>query len=473
MTEGNPPIMTRIRAHDIPDEYLYGDEPDRGPNRPDPDTGWQPGKPVLVLVAGEDGAILGGWRVPSAHSPDGAVTALADDLDADHDAFRFPPVDPAAWFLLSTEHAPAGDPRRAYGTYADALGISRSPTGRTFDELPADRRRAWQAVADAQFVRPLDADPEFPGPGGWQGRSGGGLEEEVPASLRPAVEAIGREVGAARTGARGAALSLNARVRDADGGWLPAAQVAAQVAAWLGTMGVAPADRPEPRETRWAWLAAPALPDPPGDMGIHEAHRWICQWALTVQAPTIANLPGLVFHGTPESPGCTVSVEAGGRFVQLLANTGYMKSPTGFGAGYEGSGAAALARSLLVATLGQAAACRGCWGSGKVTYLASQGADEDPVPWLPEHDALARPSSEDPEEAAGDAAAVVTCHDCDGDGIRVSPAVYQAFKREVVAVLPGDGEWWLSRRAVLKWIVAQAEDAIGGDLTAAAAGMLS
>jgi hypothetical protein len=187
-------------------------------------------------------------------------------------------------------------------------------------------------------------------------------------------------------------------------------------------------------------------PVPPEDLSLTERHRWVCRWALTVQARTLAPLSDLRFHGTPAGPGCDVAIESRGRFIGELANTGYMHSPTGFGAGYEGSGAAALASSLLVATLGAYAACQGCAGSGKVTYLAGAPVDADPVPWLPEHDQM------DDETSAVD-----KCHACDGDGIRVPRSLYQRFKQEVVSRLPGDAEWFLPRAGVLDWLRAQVE----------------
>jgi hypothetical protein len=37
--------------------------------------------------------------------------------------------------------------RAAYAAYAGALGIDRTPGGKTWEELPPDRKRAWLAVA--------------------------------------------------------------------------------------------------------------------------------------------------------------------------------------------------------------------------------------------------------------------------------------------------------------------------------------
>ena len=48
--------------------------------------------------------------------------------------------------------------RQAYEAYAGALGIDRTPGGKTWDELPGDRRRAWLAVAGALAPDPAGLD---------------------------------------------------------------------------------------------------------------------------------------------------------------------------------------------------------------------------------------------------------------------------------------------------------------------------
>ena len=37
--------------------------------------------------------------------------------------------------------------RKAYEAYAGALGIDRVPGGKTWDDLPEQRKQAWRAVA--------------------------------------------------------------------------------------------------------------------------------------------------------------------------------------------------------------------------------------------------------------------------------------------------------------------------------------
>jgi hypothetical protein len=494
-----------------------------GPNRPDPDTGWQPGKPAIVLVAGEDGAIIAGWRLPAPLSPVDAI-AQVSVVGA-----VLPPVDPDAWFLVSTEHDPAGgnvlpDFTAELDSWRDLPLPPEFPAGLRYDPGPGYSQTypgpggEWQgrsggllpspaavqagalaaravrvtalalsdAVRDsngilltgahliaavagwlrshhidpdtgAEKLQPLD-EAEAAG-GGWgvPGDAGG-----LPAPLRPAMQALARETHAAQTGAHGAALELNAAIRNPDGTWLHTSDLAAAVAGWLGRMGVAPGDMPPPVWTEPAVLRA-TRPIPPEGLPLTARHRWVCAWALTVQARATAALPDLVFHGTPNGSGCDVAIQTpGGELVCELANVGYFKSPSGFGAGYEGSGAAALARSLMVAALGTAAACTDCLGAGKVTWMSGT-VGGGPVPWLPEHDKLA-------EETA--TAHVEKCDGCDGDGLRVHPSVYQAFKRSVVAVLPGEGEWWVSRPAVLSWILERAAGDGAGGLAETAMAML-
>jgi uncharacterized protein DUF6166 len=132
---------------------------------------------------------------------------------------------------------------------------------------------------------------------------------------------------------------------------------------------------------------------------------------------------GLIIHGTP--PGDVVIEDGGGALLARLANAGYRKSPTGFGWGYEGSGPAALARSILAAALGTDAACPACHGSGAVRL---GGGAEDPDGTMP-------------------------CPACD-DGIRSLP--YQQYKRAVVARL--DGEWRIRLSDVMHWLSAMPGD---------------
>lgn len=115
-------------------------------------------------------------------------------------------------------------------------------------------------------------------------------------------------------------------------------------------------------------------------------------------------------------------------------------SPTGMSWGYHGSGGADLARSLLIHALGDAARCRVCNGSGEVGYDVVTNSD---VP--------ARVAEYEPPSPAGESrySDVMGCQECEG-GCRLLPAVYQSFKRDVVARLPDDG-WSLTRTEILQW----------------------
>jgi len=120
-------------------------------------------------------------------------------------------------------------------------------------------------------------------------------------------------------------------------------------------------------------------------------------------------------------------------------------SPTGYGWGYGGSGPAELARCLLMHALGDDARCHTCDGDGRIVY--------DP--------ATGRPMSIGEAECElenGDwTNAVVNCMDCE-DGCAVVPRMYQTFKFDVIAKLPGQmdatGEmtpWSMPQSEVLEW----------------------
>ena len=113
-----------------------------GPNRPDPDTGWRPGMPALVLFAGEDGAIVYGWRPPAAYSPEGVIIAIADETD-EQGRSPFPLVDPAAWHLVSTEHAPERPHAGVtYDLAHDRASGGSEWQGRSGGEIPAGETQA-------------------------------------------------------------------------------------------------------------------------------------------------------------------------------------------------------------------------------------------------------------------------------------------------------------------------------------------
>jgi hypothetical protein len=135
----------------------------------------------------------------------------------------------------------------------------------------------------------------------------------------------------------------------------------------------------------------------------------------------------VVYHG---SGGHNVAVETpDAQFIKELANHGARHSPTGFSWGYAGSGPAALARSLLIHALGDAASCPMCNGTHIIVWSLDA---EEPRPW----------------EASGGGAGE-PCSACD-DGFRRLP--YQDFKFEIVARWPQDAEWRVSRTEVLAWL---------------------
>lgn len=123
-------------------------------------------------------------------------------------------------------------------------------------------------------------------------------------------------------------------------------------------------------------------------------------------------------------------------------------SPTGFNWGYLGSGPADLARCLLIDALGDSGICGTCRGTNDVVYDVEL-ARERPF------DATADDAT---DESRG------SCTDCGGD--RVSPvvtALYQTFKRDVVARLPQRQGWRLGRSEVMAWVHAH-EPATAGVL---------
>ena len=121
-----------------------------------------------------------------------------------------------------------------------------------------------------------------------------------------------------------------------------------------------------------------------------------------------------------------------GQPLGLLANHGLRHSPTGFAWGYGGSGAAALARSLLIAALGPEARCPGCDGTGKQVHPLDAEIER---PYQPGTDAL---------ELAFD------CMYCD-DGWRRLP--YQDFK--FAAVGRWGDDFQITRTQILNWLAAQ------------------
>ena len=103
--------------------------------------------------------------------------------------------------------------------------------------------------------------------------------------------------------------------------------------------------------------------------------------------PRQLNGAEVVYHGYREhgeEPVVVIESPAGER-IGLLRHV-VRHSPSGMNWGYRGSGPCDTARSLLLAALGDEAACPACQGSGRVVYVAD-GETYRPEP----HDALTPP----------------------------------------------------------------------------------
>jgi hypothetical protein len=148
--------------------------------------------------------------------------------------------------------------------------------------------------------------------------------------------------------------------------------------------------------------------------------------------PALKADPGVTYHGYwSENDGSMISVEDG-RGTQIGVVQHLPKhSPTGMNWGYRGSGPADAARSLLIATLGDEAACQVCRGTGRVVYIRENG-DLVAEPFDPARHPWTRRGWQ--------------C-ECDG-GYKRLP--YPAFTEEFVT---GWGrEWVMSRAAIFRWL---------------------
>lgn len=138
-----------------------------------------------------------------------------------------------------------------------------------------------------------------------------------------------------------------------------------------------------------------------------------------------AGEPDVTYHGRYQSGGSVIAVEDASGTAHGTVDHVVRHSPTGMSWGFGGSGPADCARSLLIAALGDAARCRMCAGTGKVTYRPDDG--EEPP-------ASAYDPAVSPEEYESAGITVTRCWqwDCDDGWIRLP---YMAFKDEVVAGL--------------------------------------
>jgi hypothetical protein len=131
--------------------------------------------------------------------------------------------------------------------------------------------------------------------------------------------------------------------------------------------------------------------------------------------------------------GRFVYVETGGESVGLLPHR-VKHSPTGMTWGYDGSGPADLARSLLIHALDTAARCVVCDGTNEVVHDSVTGTE------VPARNGVASPRFSAP----------MRCTACDG-GWAVRSSTYRQFQLDVVARLPESG-WTLGRADVLAWL---------------------
>lgn len=145
--------------------------------------------------------------------------------------------------------------------------------------------------------------------------------------------------------------------------------------------------------------------------------------------PTIAPADDVTFKGLPAAGGGRLVLveDATGAARGLL--THYVRfSVDGFAWGYHGSGPCELARCLLTAVLGPAAACSLCGGTGE---------HRTPVP--------------EPASTAGDAA---PCPGCP-DGLAVPDELWEAFTIDVVGRWPMDEPWRLTAGDIRTWLSGQ------------------
>lgn len=149
-----------------------------------------------------------------------------------------------------------------------------------------------------------------------------------------------------------------------------------------------------------------------------------------------AEVPEVVYHGYRHADAtrtALIAIESPDSDIVAMLHPIDRHRPAEFNWGYAGKGPATTARTLLISALGPAAVCGVCRGTGLVAAIDPSSATASLVPFDSEHHH---------EESAWEC-------ECE-DGWAVSPSLYQAFKREVVAGL--EPEWHLSRTSILTWV---------------------
>lgn len=175
--------------------------------------------------------------------------------------------------------------------------------------------------------------------------------------------------------------------------------------------------------------------------GVFPANEALRAIAATTPEPAAAwtrkpvRLPDVTFRGyrTPDGiePAIITVTSADGTEIGTVVHA-RKHSPTGMAWGYEGSGAADCARSLLLAAVADCLTCPECAGTRAVFY--GGGYDAESI----------RPST--PQD---DKDNLMACHACE-DGTAIGPGVYQKFKRDIVAAWQDD-TWTINRKTIMDW----------------------
>lgn len=189
------------------------------------------------------------------------------------------------------------------------------------------------------------------------------------------------------------------------------------------------------------WIYQPDAKTAERDLLGQLRELWPAAFAEPQQLPPAPAGPGIaaetVIHGYPTTgTGEVVLEDPDGRELGTLPYYPLHAAPGGFAWGYGGAGPADLARSILIAVLGEASNCPTCAGTARVLATLENGkfAYE---PYTPAR--------------VGTGLAEV-CHHCEA-GIKFPEHVdAQAFKWEYVAAWPQEQEFRVTAAEVRAWI---------------------